>query len=87
MSNTDPRPRISTEALAGFAQVKPPSIRERLSRTGSYFGLVPERLPNGRLSWPADSFDRLREAGRTTHRPTPQRKPRNSEAAPGAGAA
>ena len=76
MSNTDPRQRLSTEALAGFAQVKPPSIRERLSRTGSYFGLVPERLPNGRLSWPGDSFERLREAGKNTHRPTPKRKPR-----------
>mgnify|MGYP001336690872 CR=1 FL=1 len=50
---------ISTEALADLCHVKPPSIRVRLCRTGSYFGLIPKKLPNGRLSWPGDSYERL----------------------------
>lgn len=73
-STTDTRPGLSTEAIAALNQVKPASVRERLSREGSYFGLVPERLPNGRLSWPADSRERLLEAGKNTHRTTPERK-------------
>jgi len=59
---------ITTEELAvGFA-VKPASIRVRLCREGSYFGLRPEKLPNGRLLWPADWRERMvypsRKAGR-----------------------
>jgi hypothetical protein len=52
-------PGISTEELAAIAQVRPSSIREHLSRRGSYYGLTPRKLPNGRLYWPADSLDRL----------------------------
>lgn len=52
-------PGIPTETLAQIACVQPNSIRVRFCRTGSYFGLVPEKLPNGRLLWPADSKERL----------------------------
>ncbi len=45
---------ISTEELAAACAVKPQSIRVRLCRTGHYFGLRPDKLPNGRLLWPAD---------------------------------
>jgi len=44
--------RLSTEELADLFQVKPTSIRVRLCRCGSYFGLKPVKLPNGKLSWP-----------------------------------
>ena len=87
MSNTtEARPGLSTEVIADFNQVKPTSVRERYSRTGSYFGLVPERLPNGRLSWPPDSRERLRELGKSANRPTPKREPRESEGTTGRGA-
>ena len=69
---------MSTEAIAAIAQVKPPSIRERLSRTGSYFGLVPERLPNGRLVWPKDSREQLLKLGHETKPRAPKLKTRVS---------
>lgn len=50
---------IPTEALAEQIGVKPTSIRVRLCRTGSYFGLTPLKMPNGRLLWPSDAIERL----------------------------
>ena len=38
---------------------KPESIRVRLCQTGSYFGVTPRKLPNGRLLWPADAAEQL----------------------------
>lgn len=43
----------STEQFAALNQVKAQSVRARLCRTGSYFGVVPVKLANGRLAWPA----------------------------------
>ena len=44
---------ISTEAFgAAIGGIKPQSIRVQLCRTGSYFGIRPSKLPNGRLAWP-----------------------------------
>lgn len=43
----------STEQFAALNQVKAQSVRARLCRTGSYFGVVPVKLANGRLVWPA----------------------------------
>jgi hypothetical protein len=53
------RPGISTEQLAGIAKVRPATIREHYSRKGSYYGLTPRKLPNGRLDWPHDAAERL----------------------------
>ena len=50
---------LTTEALAERIGLRPASIRSRMSRTGSYFGLQPRRLANGRLLWPADAPERL----------------------------
>jgi len=50
---------LTTETLAALCAVKPASIRVRLSRTGSYFGLRPDKLPNGRLVWPADWREKM----------------------------
>ena len=53
-----------TEQLATALGIKASSIRTRLCKTGSYFGLKPRKLPNGRLLWPANALDQLtREAG------------------------
>ena len=45
-----------------FAQkvgIRPESIHARVCRFGSYFGVVPQKLPNGRLFWPNDAFEQL----------------------------
>ena len=52
----------TTEALADRLGIKPQSLRARVCRTGSYFGLRPLKLPNGRLLWPADSVERLKHS-------------------------
>lgn len=49
----------TTDDLASKLGIKPQSIRARLSLTGSYFGLTPKKLPNGRLLWPADALERM----------------------------
>lgn len=53
------KPDISTNELADELGIQPTSIRIRLCRTGSYFGLRPTKMPNGRLRWPGDSKERL----------------------------
>ncbi len=50
-----PIPEIDTEEFARQHLVKPQSVRVRLCRTGSYFGVKPRKLPNGRLSWPGNA--------------------------------
>jgi hypothetical protein len=44
---------ISTEEYAAQNHVKAQTVRARLSRTGSYFGDIPRKLPNRLLSWPS----------------------------------
>lgn len=50
---------VPTELFASKYHVKPESVISRVCRTGSYFGIRPQRLPNGRLDWPdnASSHD------------------------------
>lgn len=45
---------ITTEHLAAQLNIQPQSIRARLCRMGSYFGLRPIKLPNRRLMWDED---------------------------------
>ena len=51
-TRAEPGARWSTEEFARANHVKGDSVRTRLCRTGSYFGIKPNRLRNGRLSWP-----------------------------------
>lgn len=44
---------LSCERFAVLNQVTPHSVRARICRTGSYFGVVPRKLANGRLAFPA----------------------------------
>jgi hypothetical protein len=60
---------FTTPELARNLGITAEGLRVHLCRRGSYFGVTPERMPNGRLLWPADSLERLKEAGRRT--PTP----------------
>lgn len=61
---------LTTEELAAIAKVKVATIRNHFYRDGSYFGLTPVKLPNGRCLWPADSRERLLATARQrgTHR-------------------
>lgn len=49
----------TTNELAFKLCIEPDTIRKRYSQTGSYFGLRPEKMPNGRLLWPGDAFNML----------------------------
>ena len=53
---------ITTEELARAIGGKPASIRVRLCTHGSYYGIKPAKLPNGRLLWPHDAVEQLIEA-------------------------
>lgn len=44
---------LSAAQFAAFNLVKVQSVRARLCRTGSYFGVRPVKLANGRLAFPA----------------------------------
>lgn len=56
---TTTRHDLTTEAFAAAVGVKPQSVRVRLCRYGSYYGLVPTKYPSGRLMWPGDGPERL----------------------------
>lgn len=55
----DLRPGLSTKQLAHILGIGENSLRQEYCRSGSYFGLVPKKLPNRFLRWPADSLERL----------------------------
>jgi hypothetical protein len=52
----------NTKSLAGKLNIKPESIVRRLSQTGSYFGIVPQKLANGRLLWPENALELLKRS-------------------------
>ncbi|MCV2370017.1 DNA-binding protein [Roseateles oligotrophus] len=66
-ANTSPgsapgRYGLSTDEFAAQHRVLAQSIRKQLWANGSYFGIVPLRLPNRKLLWPKDSVEKLLEA-------------------------
>lgn len=59
---------LDTDSFAARNRVKGQSVRARVCRTGSYFGVVPLKLANGRLVWPdvqvgAEEVERIVAAG------------------------
>jgi hypothetical protein len=58
----------STDELAKCLKVQPNTIRRGLCVTGNYLGLVPVKLPNGRLLWPKSKLDQLLFSQQTTER-------------------
>lgn len=52
---------MTTNELAAHLGIVPQSLLHRYCITGSYFGIRPQKLPNRRLIWPADSIKRLME--------------------------
>lgn len=53
MNTVNTKYELSAEQFAALNQVKAQSVRARLCRTGSYFGVRPLKLASGRLVWPA----------------------------------
>lgn len=51
---------MRTSELARVVDVTPEHIRKVYQKTGNYLGLVPVRLPNNRLLWPADAVAKLK---------------------------
>jgi hypothetical protein len=49
----------TTEHFAICLGGSPSTIRTRLCKTGSYYGIKPIKLPSGRLLWPADAVQKL----------------------------
>jgi len=45
--------RLSSVEFASLNGVKDQTVRRRFCITGSYFGIRPRKLINGRLVWPA----------------------------------
>lgn len=50
---------LSTNRLAQHLGLQPDSLRVALCRNGSYFGVKPIKMPNGRLVWPHDTVERI----------------------------
>jgi len=51
--------KLSTEEAAARLRVASQTPRASLCRLGHWLGMVPVKLPNGRLLWPADEVERL----------------------------
>ena len=57
----------NTEKFASLFCVKQESVRCALCRNGHYLGVVPAKLPNGRLLWPKESAVRLLPSNTSEH--------------------
>jgi hypothetical protein len=53
-ANAAPPAPQTTREFAAKRRIQPGSVLKRYGQTGSYFGIVPVKGPNGRLLWPAD---------------------------------
>lgn len=54
---------ITNPTFARTMGIHPQSIVAHLCRHGSYFGIKPFKLPNGRLMWPDDAIEQLAKKG------------------------
>lgn len=52
-------PMLTTEQLAEALSLQPQTLRKRYSQTGTYYGLRPCKLPNGKLRWASNSIELL----------------------------
>jgi hypothetical protein len=58
----------STEEYGKARGVTGSTVRRRYSTTGSYFGDIPIRLPNGRLAWPGNEPEHSNSADAAVNR-------------------
>jgi hypothetical protein len=54
---------FTTKELARVTGHKCPSVHRAYCVHGSFLGLKPRKLPNGRLLWPRAEVERILEAG------------------------
>ncbi len=57
---------MTTNDLAKPLGINGTSIHRRYCLTGSYFGVKPTKLPNGRLLWPDNALEQLIAQKRST---------------------
>ena len=55
---THPR-KLDTAEAAAELRVKPQTLRRALCLQGHYYGIRPNKMPNGRLLWDAADLARL----------------------------
>ena len=51
----------NTRDFAFSRLVKPQTVLSRYCKTGSYYGIVPRKLPNRRLAWPVQNSIHLKD--------------------------
>lgn len=56
---SDDNKKYSTEETAALLRHVPQSLRAALCRSGHFLGMVPTKLPNGRLLWDAAAVNKL----------------------------
>lgn len=54
-----PVAKITTGEMADQLRIVPQTARAGFCRNGHYMGLVPVKLPNGKLLWDAAAVERL----------------------------
>tara|TARA_Y100001972_G_scaffold121807_1_gene166386 strand:+ start:840 stop:1094 length:255 start_codon:yes stop_codon:yes gene_type:complete len=52
----------TTAELAHLLRLDPGTLRKSHSQKGSYYGVRPEKIPNGQLRWPLDAVAQLLNA-------------------------
>jgi hypothetical protein len=50
---------MTTEEVAAEMACIPKTVTIRYHKYGSFYGVVPLKLPSGRLLWPLDTFERI----------------------------
>lgn len=59
----------STDQFACQLGIRPQTARKRYSQTGSYYGIRPLKLPNGKLRWPSKALEILSNQSRAATAP------------------
>jgi hypothetical protein len=75
-NESEVRYSLSTEEFAKLAMVKPQSITASLCSKGSYHGVVPRKLPSGRLAWPENAQELLFAVAEKKAQRKPSGKPK-----------
>lgn len=59
MQHQQEKKYCSTEVFSQRFQVKPDTVRRSLCLKGNYLGVIPLKLPTGRLLWPDVSVEAI----------------------------
>lgn len=59
MNSTKPPAWLTTSDFSAAICQRPQTLRKHLCLTGTYYGIQPAKMPNGRLLWPATAIDAL----------------------------